>query len=447
MRLEKDLIGEVSIPLAAPYGAQTQRALDLYPLAGGKPISAYPVLVEQLLKVKQAAVFTNRASGELDQAIADALLEVIDNLLTQLPNDIDAYFPVHAFHGGGGISTNMNVNEVLANLTNKALGVSEFGTYSPVHPNNHINLNHSTSDFLNTACHLSVLVSWRPLKGQIQQLVDVLRAQAARWQSVKKISRTCLQDAVEITFGDLFGGYAATINRSLSYLQSDIQTLHKVNIGGNIIGRKGDCSEAFYDTILPHLRQVTGIEALQRSDNLIDCSQNFDDLIRFASTLEQLALGLIKIAKDLRLMSSGPQAGFGELRLPAVQQGSSAMPGKINPTVPEFLIQSCMQVSGYCHTVRMTHEHGELDYNPWESIVIANVLDAMATLGTGIQVFTKHCVAGLEPNIERNQQNLETIIPTMVSIMQAKGYAHAVALYKECHGDLARIRQALADDQ
>ncbi len=441
MRIEKDLIGEVQIPLTSPFGAQTQRAIDLYPLLNDKALSAYPDLVLSLLKVKKAALLANIEIGEIEKGHGQAMLSTINCLITTLPDVIKEYFPIHAYHGGGGISTNMNMNEVIANLANRDSYHQEFGSYSPLHPNNHVNLNHSTNDSLNTACNLAIQDAWGRLQERIQQLELGFEEQANQWRHINKISRTCLQDAVVINFGDLFGGYNTSIKRSHALLSQDVESFHLVNMGGNIVGRQGDCSRRFFDSIIFHLRQVTGNSAINRADDLIDCSQNHDDMVRFSGNLDQFALGLIKIAKDLRLMASGPQTGFGEISMPAMLQGSSAMPGKTNPTIPEYLIQSCMQVSGYCHTVRMTHAHGELDYTPWQSVAITNLLDAMETLGTAIQVFTQYCVAGIQPNEERNKQNLETIIPTMVSIMQSKGYTYAVSLYKSCRGDLNRIRQ------
>jgi len=335
----------------------------------------------------------------------------------------------------------MNVNEVIANLANqRAFGVA-FGGYSPLHPNDHVNLNHSTSDVLNTAGHLAVLDAWKGLHECIDTLESTFQNLADNFRAVKKIARTCLQDAVEISFGDLFDGYNVSIKRSHGILQQDVKTLNTINIGGNIIGRRGDCSEAFFKSIVSNLKSVTDNTELVVADNLFDYSQNHDDMIRFASNLEQLALTLIKIAKDLRLMASGPSTGLGEIFLPAVQQGSSAMPGKINPTIPEFLIQSCIQVSGYCHSVRMTHAHGELDYNPWQSIVITNLLDSMSTMENAIEVFIEHCLTGIGVNTERNIHNLKSIIPTMVSIMQEKGYRLAAGIYKDCDGDLERIRE------
>lgn len=441
MRIEKDLLGDVIIPKVAPYGAQTQRAIDLYPISSGKPLSAYPELVVNLLNVKKAAVLTNISTGELSREHGLALLSAIEELLTNLPEVIESYFPVHALHGGGGISSNMNVNEVIANLANqRAFGVA-FGGYAPLHPNDHVNLNHSTSDVLNTAGHLAILDTWKGLHECIDNLESTFQNLADNFRTAKKIARTCLQDAVEISFGDLFDGYNVSIKRSHRVLQQDMQSLNTINIGGNIIGRRGDCSDAFFESIVSNLKSVTENTQLERTDNLFDYSQNHDDMIRFASNLEQLALTLIKIAKDLRLMASGPSTGLGEIFLPAVQQGSSAMPGKINPTIPEFLIQSCIQVSGYCHSVRMTHAHGELDYNPWQSIVITNLLDSMSTMENAIEVFIEHCLAGIGVNTERNTHNLESIIPTMVNIMQEKGYRFAADLYKDCYGDLERIRE------
>ena len=436
-RIETDLIGPVKVPVDALYGGQTQRAIDLYPLKGEKSLADYPQLLRAMLQVKQAATLANLENGELAADIAGAMLAAIDKLLSELPRD---QFPVHAFHGGGGVSTNMNVNEVIANLANRDHFAQPPGSYAPVHPNDHANLNNSTSDAQSSACHMAVISQWQGMQGALDLLAATFDDQAESWQNVQKISRTCLQDAVEIGYGDFYSGYASLVKRNRDRLASDVDALYAVNLGGNIIGRKGDCSEAFLDNSMQHLNAVLGSDKYRRSDNLFDASQNHDELIRVASGLDQLARGLIRIAKDIRLMASGPQTGLSELILPAVQPGSSAMPGKVNPTIPEYLIHCAMQASGRCHTALMTHDHGELDYSPWQALVVNNILDAMSVLQGGIEVFVRHCLAGIEPNIERNHANVNTLIPTIIRLKQQKGYSFASKVFKESGGDLEVIR-------
>ena len=439
-RTESDLIGSLQVPVDALYGVQTQRAIELYPLNGEKPLAEYPQLIRGMLRVKKIAARTNLLAGELDRPMAEAIIAVADQLLAEIPGE---HFPVHACHGGGGISTNMNINEVIANLANRDHFGQPLGSYSPIHPNDHTNLNNSTSDAQTTACHFAVIEQWQKLSDAIDSLSLTFESQAVRWQDVMKISRTCLQDAVEISFADMFSGYTTLIRRNRDRLESDVGSLYNLNLGGNIIGRKGDCSPAFVERVIAEVNREFGSERFRHSDNLFDCSQNHDDLISIANRLDLFARGLIKIAKDFRLMASGPETGFGELKLPAVQPGSSAMPGKVNPTIPEYLVQCCIQVCGRCYAVQMTQDHGELDLNVWQAVVIHNLLDAMTCLENGIRAFTEHCVAGLEPLSERNQQNINTMIPTLIRLKQQRGYSFASKVYKESSGDIEVVRSYL----
>lgn len=442
-RTEQDLIGSLDVPTDALYGIQTQRALDLYPLNGEKSLADYPELLVGMLQVKKAAALANIAADELEPGVGHAIATAIDKLIDTYPKD---QFPVHAFHGGGGISSNMNLNEVIANLANRDTFDQPVGSYTPIHPNDHVNLNNSTSDVLSTACHIAVIKKWAGLKDSLQHVAETLQDQKRRWQDTQKLARTCLQDAVEISFGDLFSGYQAFINRNSSRIDIDVQALYQVNLGGNIIGRPGDCSETVFDDLIARLNEVIGSEQFARSDNLFDASQNNDPLVAVASSLELFARGLIKIAKDFRLMSSGPECGLGEIVLPAVQPGSSAMPGKVNPTIPEFLIQCCMQAVGKCHCAQMTLDHGELDYTPWQSLVISNLLDAMACLENGIRTFNVHCLKGVDINMDRNSRNANSLIPTIIRLKKARGYAFASQVFKETGGDLTRIREHLNQD-
>jgi aspartate ammonia-lyase len=441
-RIEEDLIGELEVPAHALYGVQTQRAIALYPLNGEKPLSAYPELLRGLLQVKKLAAQTNIKTGEINPTLGQAIILAVDELLEEMPAEP---FPVHAFHGGGGISSNMNVNEVIANLANRNSFDRPLGSYDPVHPNDHVNLNNSTSDALNTACHLAVIGKVKELNGALKVLIKTFDDQGQKWQDVLKISRTCLQDAVEISFADLFGGYASLLERNRRRLDTDVGELYKVNLGGNIIGRRGDCSETFFNEVIEGLNLMMGGARFSHNDNLFDASQSHDDLARVATGLDQLARALLRIAKDFRLMASGPATGFGEIRLPAVQPGSSAMPGKVNPTIPEYLIQCCMQACGRCYSVQMTQDHGELDYTPWQSVVISNLLDTMSVLTSGIEAFRQHCLTGMEPDLERNAHNVNTLIPTLTRLKQARGYSFASRVYKETGGDLQQIRRYLEE--
>lgn len=439
-RVEEDSIGCLEVPINALYGVQTQRAIRLYPLNGEKPLAAYPELLHGLLKVKKLAALINIETKEIDAEMGQAVVATVDYLLEKMPVE---QFQVHSFHGGGGVSSNMNLNEVIANVANHDTFNQPLGSYYPIHPNDHVNLNNSTSDVLNTACHLAVIDKRKELTGTLQGLIDTFEVQADKWKEVLKLSRTCLQDAVDISFSDMFGGYRAQLKRQKQRLDNSIDELYKINLGGNIIGRKGDCSDAFFDKIIGNINEMEASDRFMHTDNFFDASQSYDDLAKVAADLDQLARALLRIAKDFRLMASGPETGFGEIILPAVQPGSSAMPGKINPTIPEYLVQCAMQACGHCYAVQMTQDHGELDYSPWQSIIISNLLDAMSVLTSGMQAFDQHCLSGMAPDIKRNNANVNTLIPTLMRLKKTHGYSFTARVYKETGGDLEKIRTYL----
>lgn len=447
MRKEQDLLGYVEIETEAAYGSQTQRTLNTYPTAHVKTLGDYPLFLQSLLQLKKACALTNFKNNELSPSNAEAITAVIDNLLDELATSAQHYFRIHAYHGGGGVGINMNLNEVIANLANQLYFDRPYGTYSPIHPNNHINLNNSTSDVIKTSIHITVIKIWEKLKQSIHHLEQSINGFILQYGTEKKISRTCLQDAVEISFGQMFEGYLYSISRHLKELQHNVNELHGINLGGNIIGRPGDCSAEFYENILYQLSSVTQNTQLFRVDNLFEASQNNDVLIRFASGLSQFSSTLIKIAKDLRLMSSGPETGFKELILPAVQQGSSAMPGKINPNIPEYVIQTAFHVIGLCHSIQITQMHDELDYSPWQTFVATQLFDAMHLIMDAIQTFSEHCIIGLQPNTAQNLKNLESIIPTMVQLSKQLGYAEASNIYKKYNGNLDQIRAFIRSSQ
>ena len=441
-RTEHDLLGEVRVPAAAPFGAQTQRAIANFPLHGERKFSDYPELLRAMLTIKKACALANERAGLLDRRQAAAIMNCVDTLLADPP--VNA-FPVHSFHGGGGVSFNMNVNEVVANLANRDGFGTPFGGYVPLHPNDHVNLNQSTNDVFASGCHLAIIERWRLVGEELEALATAFTALGEKYQEVKKISRTCLQDAVEISFGDFLSGYASIINRSTARVTAAVEELHCLTLGGTMVGRPEDAHPAYLQEAIPALREVTGNLRFERTANLFDGSQNLDDMVHVATQLKLLAQGLIKIGKDLRLMASGPQTGFGEIELPATQPGSSAFPGKVNPSVPEFLFQSCFMVIGRCCAAEMALEHGELDLNVWESTVVINILDAMAALQNAAHLMVRDCVAGIAVNRETNERNINTLIPLLTRIKQEKGYSFATRAYKESGGNFKILEAILAE--
>ncbi|PJG60231.1 lyase family protein [Aeromonas cavernicola] len=439
LRIEVDSLGEVALPRMALYGAQTQRALDLYPVAGQKTLGDYPALVQAMLQIKATAARVNGEINELDRELASQIEQTCQQLISQFD---PALYPVHAFHGGGGISTNMNVNEVIANRVNLDHHQQQPGSYTPAHPNDQINFNHSTSDCLQSACHMAARQQTVVLidrLGELQRTVDQLNA---RDQQVHKLARTCLQDAVVIRFADYWHGISGSLGQGIVRLTALAQGLSRLNLGANIIGRSGDCSARFQQRVIAALNEVSH-DCYQQHDNYFQCSQSFDQQVALAAELEGVAGYLIKFAKDLRLMASGPQAGLAEISLPAVQPGSSAMPGKINPTIPEFMVQAAMQAMGHCAVVKLCHQHGELDYNPWGMVLITNLLDAIDHLAKGVTVLTQHCVAGITINEANNTANTRTLIPLVMELKKILGYQATSDLVKELKGDQQQLHTIL----
>jgi aspartate ammonia-lyase len=440
-RIETDLLGEIAVPAEALHGAQTRRAILNFPLVGARTIGDYPEMVDALMIVKKAAALANQRTGHLAKKKADAITSAADAVLAGRYRD---QFPIHFLHGGGGTSANMNANEVLANLAEESLG-GRRGAYRIVHPNNDVNLNQSTNDVYPTACHISVLRRWPLLDRALRMLSESLLGCGRKWADVQRLARTCLQDAVEITFLDLFAAYAALVDRNRARVSEAVNRLHEVNLGGTIVGRPEDVPPDYFASIVQELRQAAGDDKYQQAENLFLAAQSPDDLIAVSSALDLLARGLIKMGSDFRLLGSGPEAGLGELRLPAVQPGSSMMPGKVNPVIPEFLMQLCFEVVGRHAASAMALDHGELDLNIWESVITFNVLDSMEFLTNAATTFRGKCVEGLDVDTERNRRNANTLIPLLTRLMKEHGYSTISDICKTAAGDPARIRQILAE--
>ncbi len=441
-RTEHDLLGPVAVPTSALYGAQTVRALDNFPLrltaemTPARTLGSFRTLVRGLLLIKKAAARTNGRLGYLPPEKAQAIEAAVDILLASAPAD---QFPIHALHGGGGTSANMNANEVLANLGEELLG-GRRGDYRHLHPNDHVNLHQSTNDVYPTACHLAVITAAPDVNSAFHELADALEAAAP--PHVPHLARTCLQDAVDIHFADYFSGPATQIRRLVAAFDVAVDRLRCINLGGAICGRADDVPAPYLAAIAPALAEVTGDPRLRQAGNLFDAAQNPDDLAAVSAALEGLARSLIKIAKDIRLLASGPEAGFGELKLPSVQPGSSAMPGKVNPVMAEFLIQICFRVVGNHSMCAMGLDHGELDLNVWESSMTFAVLESIELLACAVRSFSERCVRGLVVNEERNQQHTQTIIPRLTRLAQRHGYQRVSAVCEET-ADLEALRARL----
>ncbi len=440
VRVEEDLLGKVEVPAGALFGAQTRRAVENFPLRGERTIGSCPELVSALLAVKTAAAKANVRAGLLAPGVGEAIATAAGRVLAEGLFD---EFPVHRLHGGGGTSANMNANEVLANLAEEILG-GRRGEYRLVHPNDHVNLNQSTNDVYPTACHVALVTAFAPLSSSLAGLSASIRAKGAGLGRAPRLARTCLQDAVPSTWEALLGGWAGLVERGRERAAEAVDRLHRVNLGGTVIGDGDDVPAAYREAVVPALREATGDPRYEAAPDLYDAAQNPDDAVNVAVQLGLLARGLVKIAKDLRLLSSGPEGGLGELRLPPRQPGSSAMPGKVNPVIPEFVIQLALAAVGRQAACEAAIDHGELDLNVWESLVLFETLDAMSLLGNAADSLAAFCVAGLEADAAVNERHASTLVPTLSRLSRQHGYAPVTAACKEAGGDPPRVRAALA---
>ena len=441
IRLEQDSLGEVAIPADALYGAQTARAIANFPLDGQRRLGDHPALVRGLIAVKVAAARTNAEIGAIDTPIADAIEAAAKKLDDY---DLGDVFPIHHLHGGGGTSANMNANEVLANLAEEHLG-GRRGAYRIVDPLDHVNCHQSTNDVYPTALHLAVIDAWSHLEAVLDRLVTSLGSCVDRFGHEPRLARTCLVDAVATTFEDLFGGSIAAFERGAVRVADAVEELKAVPLGGTIVGRRSDVPPEYLDRILHHLAESTSVVGLRHPGDFFDAAQNIDDLVAVSSALTLLAGTVSKIARDLRLLASGPEAGIGELHLPAMQPGSSAMPFKVNPVIPEFVIQLCWKVGANHHLATMGHELSELDLNVWESAVGLPILESMQLLGTAAETLAGRCLEGLEPDVERNRRNATSLIPLVTDLKRTHGYRSIDALVRQSGGDVAQLR-ALLDE-
>ena len=394
-RVERDLLGERAVPADALYGIQTLRAVENLSFSG-RLLGNYPDYIRALATVKKAAARANRDAHVIDARRLAAIERACDALIR---GEHLAQFPIDMLAGGGSIAVNMNVNEVIANLASEHLGGAR-GAYQPVHPKVHVNASQSTADVCHTAVRMTVLSRWSGLRRALSKCVAALRAKAGELRPVMTISRTCLQDAARVSLGELFGGHAEVIARRGGELARSVRALAQINLGGTAIGSGSGASAIYRRAIVKRLNEITG-QKLTLRRNLYDAAQNIDDIAAVSAQLGMLAEVLIKIAQDLRLLASGPEGGFGEIVLPAVQEGSSIFAGKINPVIPETMIQCCFQVLGCERAARLALERGELNLNVFEGAAAANVFDAIEMMERSIAQFAERCVIGIVANRKR----------------------------------------------
>jgi aspartate ammonia-lyase len=397
-RVEKDLLGNRDVPADALYGIHTVRAIENLGFSR-LTLAAYPDYIRALATVKKAAARANQAAKVIDGRRRQAIERACDALIR---GEHSTQFPVDLLGGGGSIAINMNINEVIANLADEYLG-SARGSYKPVDSKLHVNASQSTADVCHTAIRVTVLWRWGELRRALSQCVAVFRRKASELRPVITIARTCLQDASRVSLGELFAAHAEAIARRAGELEQSVRSLRRIDLGGTAIGSGGGAAAIYRRTIVRHLNQICGLK-LSLRENLYDAAQNIDDLAAVSANLGLLAEVLIKVASDIRLLASGPEGGFGEIILPAVQEGSSIFPGKINPVIPETMLQCCFQVLGCERAARLALERGELNLNVFEGAAAVNLFEAMEMMRRAIVLFAERCVAGIAANRTRCRQ-------------------------------------------
>ena len=424
-RREADSLGERDIPEAAYFGIQTLRAVENFSLSD-IAISHFPTLVRALVMVKKAAAIANHATGQLAGDKCTAIVNACDDIIG---GHLQDSFVVDVLQGGAGTSSNMNANEVIANRALEHLGRSR-GDYRAIHPNDDVNMSQSTNDVYPTAVRLSLLLGRAELQAALAGLVAAFEAKGRAFSATVKIGRTQLQDAVPITLGQEFEAFAATLKEDAARLDEVSSFFREVNLGGTAVGTRINASHAYAERVIAELSQISGFDLIA-ADNLLEASWDTGAFVTFSGILRRIAVKLSKICNDLRLLASGPRSGLGEIRLPAVQPGSSIMPGKVNPVIPESVNQVCYQVIGNDLAVTMAAEGGQLQLNAFEPLIVYNLLTSMRLLGRAMDNLAKRCVAGIEADAERCRMGAEASISLATALVPVVGYTEAAEIAKQ----------------
>lgn len=421
-REEHDLLGIRQIDDGTRYGIQTVRALENFPLSD-VPISHFPTLIRAIGIVKKAAAAGNHAVGGLDDAKYGAIARACDDVIEGRLNDD---FVVDVYQGGAGTSSNMNANEVIANRALEYLGLAH-GTYSAVHPNDDVNRSQSTNDVYPTAIRLAIILSSQKLIDALETLIGSFERKAQEFRTHVKLGRTQLQDAVPITLGQEFQAFANTCKEDLLRLADGTQLFCEVNLGGTAIGTGINAPKRYVEHAFEKMRELSGVPLVQASD-LIEASWDAGAFVTYSGILKRIAVKLSKISNDLRLMSSGPRGGFGEIRLPARQPGSSIMPGKVNPVIPESVNQVCFQVIGNDLTVTLAAEAGQFQLNAFEPVIAFNILSSIRLLSRAALGLAQRCVDGITPNVDHCRSTAEACTTLATALVPLVGYEAGVRI-------------------
>lgn len=438
-RMEYDSIGAKEVPEYAYYGVQTLRAAENFPITG---LAMHPEIINSIAEIKKAAAITNYEVGRLDKKRTDAIVKACDEIISGKLHD---QFIVDPIQGGAGTSLNMNANEVIANRAIELLGGIK-GDYSIINPNDHVNYGQSTNDVFPSCGRITTLKLIIKVQEQLNRLYSALIVKAEELDGVIKMGRTQMQDAVPIRLGQEFRAYANAIKRDIARFETAKDEMRSLNLGGTAIGTGINADEKYFLRVVKNIDKITGLKLTQAYD-LIDATQNLDGYVAVSGVTKSCAVNLSKISNDLRLMSSGPRAGFGEINLPPKQNGSSIMPGKVNPVIPEVVNQVAFNVIGNDVTVTMAAEAGQLELNAFEPIIFYNLFQSIETITYAVETLVDNCVVGITANVERCKSMVENSVGIITAVSPHIGYKKTAEVAKEAIETGVSVRELLIRDK
>jgi len=436
-RLEQDLLGEKPVPKEAYYGIHTVRAMENFPLTG---LPIHKELIKAMVTVKKAAALANMEVGLLDRRIGEAIVKACDIILS---GKYMNQFMVDALQGGAGTSANMNANEVIANIAIEIMG-GQKGDYNLVHPLNHVNLSQSTNDVFPTAVRIAAINLLIPLSETFADLQEALQKKEDEFSGVIKMGRTQMQDAVPVMLGQEFGAYAQAISRDRWRLYKVEERLRQVNMGGTAVGTGLNAEREYIYLVIEKLRELTGL-GLARAEYMMDPTQNADVFVEVSGLLKSAAVNLIKISNDLRFLSSGPRAGIGEISLPEVQAGSSIMPGKVNPVIPEAVIQASYKVISNDFAITLAAQSGNLELNPFLPLIAHALLESLELMNKSVRIFIDKCIKGISANQERCRELLERSFGLITALVPYIGYKTATDIAKKVKEEHKNVREVILE--
>lgn len=439
MRIETDSIGTRHILLDAYYGVQSLRGAENFRITGQR---LRPEFIISIAQIKKACAICNHVVGELGIVQRDAIITACDEIISGMLHD---QFLCDPIQGGAGTTANMNANEVIANRAIEILGGAK-GDYSIVHPNDHVNRAQSTNDVIPTAAKLTTAKLLKKVITQITRLRDALLAKEQEFYNVIKMGRTQMQDAVPIRLGTEFGAYSRAISRDIERMEQALEEMYAINLGGTAIGTALNANPTYVEQLAPTLSKICQLP-LKKAEDLVDGTQNLDSFAYVSATLKTCAISCSKIANDLRLMSSGPRCGFEEINLPPMQNGSSIMPGKVNPVIPEVMSQAAFCIIGNDMTITMAAEAGQLELNYSEPVLYHKLFESLVVLNGAVETFVDNCIVGITANPERCRELVDGSVGVITAICPKLGYKDSADIAKTAIATGESVREVLKSKQ